>query len=486
MYTLAFKSMQIPGISHFVEGSTLPNNVLLLTGPVGVGKTMYCRQFLIDGLLKEEPCIYISSNLSEKQYKSLFADMQVELAQYSRFVNPYLIEGRDNEKLFLTLKEIDLIMAKFNCIDVAAPNAVAHSSGIPNTGVEGKRIRLIIDSLTHLFAVFGDGPVLSFVTELYFSLKKVEANAIFTLSTPAPNEYVTLSSILDGILEMKLEGDNVLIRSMRMLSIKGLHHNPSWVNFTIRNDGRLVFADRSTMHCYLCQKPILDTPTMHAGFPFHDYHVETYKKLAGVYGLNISEIGIASEVVDANFFYIDIVGLSNPLLSVIKQREKIEDLFGIIKSCEAFRSEDMKIHLPTGDGMVIGFLLNPQLPLELAIELHKKLRLYNENKDSPDERIGVRIGLSSGPVFAVNDIKNTQNFWGPGIILARRVMDIGDNWHILIAAVLAEKLIPLRPEFKKIIKCVGAYQIKHGQDLMLYSVYSNDFGNPETPLKRAQ
>ena len=136
--------------------------------------------------------------------------------------------------------------------------------------------------------------------------------------------------------------------------------------------------------------------------------------------------------------------------------------------------------------MVIGFLLNPQLPLELAIELHKKLRLYNENKDSPDERIGVRIGLSSGPVFAVNDIKNTQNFWGPGIILARRVMDIGDNWHILIAAVLAEKLIPLRPEFKKIIKCVGAYQIKHGQDLMLYSVYSNDFGNPETPLKRAQ
>jgi KaiC/GvpD/RAD55 family RecA-like ATPase len=485
MYTLAFDSMQIPGISHLVEGSNLPNSVLLLTGPVGVGKTMYCRQFFIDGLRKRDHCIYISSNLSENQYRSLVADTQIELLpEYSRFVNPYLIEGRDNERLLLTLEEIDRIMANFSRINVAATNG-AHSSEMPNTGVAGQGIRLIIDSLTHLFAVFGNGPVLSFVTELYFRLKKVEANAILTLSMPSPNEYVTLSSILDGILEMKLEGDSVLIRSMRILSIKGLHHNPSWVNFTIRNDGGLVFADRSTTHCYLCQKPILDTPTMHAGFPFHDYHVETYKKLSGVYGLNISEIGISSEVVDANFFYIDIVGLSNPLLSVIKQREKIENLFGIIKSCEAFRSEDMKIHLPTGDGMVIGFLLDPQLPLELAIELHRKLRSYNESKESPDERIGVRIGLSSGPVFAVNDIKNTQNFWGPGIILARRVMDIGDTWHILIAGVLAEKLIPLRPEFKKIIKCVGAYQIKHGQDLRLYSVYSNDFGNPDTPLKRA-
>ena len=29
--------MRIPGISHLVEGGTLPNSVLLLTGPVGAG-----------------------------------------------------------------------------------------------------------------------------------------------------------------------------------------------------------------------------------------------------------------------------------------------------------------------------------------------------------------------------------------------------------------------------------------------------------------
>lgn len=476
--------MRIPGISHLVEGGGLPNSVLLLIGPVGAGKTMYCRQFFIDGLDNGDHCIYISSTLSENQYKSLFASRK-DLPEHSVFINPYLIEGQDNEKLGLALEKINDITESIMTHGKTTTNGMNNSDAVSTNNDTNRAILLIIDSLTHLFAIFGESSVITFVTQLYFLLKKIEGQAIFTLTTPSTNEYVILSSILDGILEMKLEGDNVLTRNIRMLSIKGLHHNPSWIDFTISNDGSLIFADRSaSLHCYLCQKPILDVPIMHAGFPFHDYHVETYKKLAGVYGLNISEMGISSEVVDANFFYIDIVGLSNPLLSVTKQREKIENLFGIVKSCDAFKSDDMKIHLPTGDGMVIGFLLNPQLPLELGTQLHRKLRLYNRSKESPDDFIGVRIGLSSGPVFAVNDIKNNQNFWGPGIILARRVMEMGDNWHILIADVLAEKLIPLRGEYKKIIKSIGSYNIKHGQEIRLYSAYSNEFGNPEPPPKR--
>ncbi|HET7148266.1 MAG TPA: ATPase domain-containing protein [Candidatus Nitrosopolaris sp.] len=475
--------MQIPGVSHLVEGS-LPNSLLLLIGPVGSGKTMYCRQFFIDGLDKGDHCIYFSSTLSENQYKNLFAS-RIDLHENSVFINPYLIEGQESEKLGIALGKINAFIDKMMINRKITTNCVNTSNAVSTNNDTHRTIVLIIDSLTHLFAIFGEGPVINFVTQLYFLLKKIEGKAIFTLTTPSPNEYVTLSSILDGVLEMKLQGDNVLTRNIRMLSIKGLHNNPSWIDFTISNDGSLIFADRSaSLHCYLCQKPILDVPIMHAGFPFHDYHVETYKKLAGVYGLNISEIGISSEVVDANFFYIDIVGLSNPSLSVSKQREKIENLFGIIKSCDAFKSDDLKIHLPTGDGMVIGFLLNPQLPLELGTQLHRKLRLYNKSKESPDDFIGVRIGLSSGPVFAVNDIKNNQNFWGPGIILARRVMEMGNNWHILLADVLAEKLIPLRGEYRKIIKSIGSYSIKHGQEITLYSAYSNEFGNPDSPPKR--
>jgi class 3 adenylate cyclase len=65
------------------------------------------------------------------------------------------------------------------------------------------------------------------------------------------------------------------------------------------------------------------------------------------------------------------------------------------------------------------------------------MHVYNQQKYTSDS-LGVRIGLGSGPVFTVSDLNKVQNISGPGIILARRVMDAGDNGHILIAEKLAE------------------------------------------------
>ena len=189
------------------------------------------------------------------------------------------------------------------------------------------------------------------------------------------------------------------------------------------------------------------------------------------------------DVINANFFFIDIVGLSDPSLSVKKQMHKIEVLNDLIGSSSAFvKSKNKRVALPTGDGMVVGFLLNPELPLQLSIQLHHKLRDFNQDK-SADEKIGVRIGLSSGPVFILNDINNRKNLWGPGLVLARRVMDLGDNLHILVADKLAEELISLSDEYKDVIKPVSYYEIKHGQTIRVYSAHSGDFGNPNIPEK---
>jgi class 3 adenylate cyclase len=211
--------------------------------------------------------------------------------------------------------------------------------------------------------------------------------------------------------------------------------------------------------------------------------LEVYKRLVGIYGLNLSELGFSSEVMDANFFFVDIVGLSDPSFSVSSQRQKIEVLNNLIMSCNAYNGEEKKIILPTGDGMVIGFVLNPENPLKLGIQLHQKLRTYNRGKGDRD-KLKIRIGLSAGPVFSVNDIQNNQNFWGPGIIMARRVMDIGGEGHILLSEPLAKVLLSLKDEYSPIINPIGEYSIKHGQTLTLYSAYSNDFGNPKSPERR--
>ena len=138
--------------------------------------------------------------------------------------------------------------------------------------------------------------------------------------------------------------------------------------------------------------------------------------------------------------------------------------------------------LPRGDGMAIGFLQEPEHPLKLAIELHGKLARYNKGK-IPAETVLVRIGLHSGPVFIVSDILNNKNVWGPGILIARRIMDIGDDGHILLSARIAEDLREISDQYKKIIRPLYDYTTKHSQKLFLYSAYGNGFGNPKLPTK---
>jgi KaiC/GvpD/RAD55 family RecA-like ATPase/class 3 adenylate cyclase len=514
--------MQIPGQSNLITKETeIPDSLLLLCGPAGAGKSMYCKQFFVDCLMNGDYCIYISSSLTDRQYRSLFADVdESKLLQGSHFLNPYLqktLAGHSassslstsvsENKLSLTLEIIHDLIKKVrngeNDNDYERKQNKVDEHSLDNT----KKICIVLDSLTHLLAIFNQEDVLQFVNALSFLLKEVEATAIFVLTTsssPSPSSSSTtttittttndnftnrLGSIFDGILEMKFEDDKSgsLIRSIRLLSIRGIHHIPAWIIFKIDHNGKITFGSDqlSESTCVLCKAPILDTPVIYSELTFHSHHVDLYKKLLGVYGSNISEFGLPEGVISANFFFIDIVGLSDPSLSVRKQMEKIERLNNLINSCDAFKKiTEKKIILPTGDGMAIGFMLNPELPLQLSIQLHKELDKYNHSKKTSEEDIlGVRIGLATGPVFIVSDINNNQNIWGPGIILARRVMDLGDSGHILIADILAEQLIALKDEYRVMINPVGNYQIKHGQTVKMYSAYSQEFGNPDPPAK---
>jgi len=186
----------------------------------------------------------------------------------------------------------------------------------------------------------------------------------------------------------------------------------------------------------------------------------------------------------ASFFFVDIVGLSNPLLSTVTQASKIRVLNDSIAQCKTYENtpDDEKIVFPTGDGMWIAFLAGLEKPIKLAKEIHEKLQNYN-NEKSPNENIQIRIGCHSGDVFFVNDLNGNVNLWGSGIIMARRVMDAGDSEHILMTSTMAERLLELSDEYRKIIHPIHDFKIKHGEVLLIYSVYDDSFGNPNRPQK---
>ena len=188
------------------------------------------------------------------------------------------------------------------------------------------------------------------------------------------------------------------------------------------------------------------------------------------------------DLIYASFFFIDIVGLSNPILSTETQRMKIKVLNETIYSCKSFSDTPQEniLILPTGDGMLIAFQNGLDEPIKLAIEFHQKILKYNE-KVTNVEKIDTRIGCNIGYVFAVKDVYGKINLWGPGAILARRVMDLGTKGHILLSDEFAKDLIEISSEYEKIIHPIHNFGIKHGEDLLVYSVFGEGFGNSNTP-----
>ena len=461
---------------------------------------MYCRQFLLEGLLKGDKCIFISTDLSRRQFNLLFSSVETgNILDRMDFINPCDdISLPYNKERAISGKRLAnaILSALERSLEIRGTSEKDNNNN--NVGSTSKPVRLVIDSMTHTFLLLGERMLIEFVMDLTRVLKGLNVTALLALTASSVDQRTLsdLGSIVDGNIEMRLKEDSndMTIRSIRVRHLKGVYYDPKWTNFKISSNGTIIFrnADSSSLGtpaevtCALCAKPIIGTPFVESDFIFDSKEcMEMYHRLESAYGSKISDTGLPSVAFHASFFFIDIVGLSDPTLSVKRQVQKIQILNELIHSCDSFRkaSTGKKVILPTGDGTAIGFLSNPEIPLELSIQLHHKMRAYNQQKYN-EELIGVRIGLGSGPVFTVSDLNNVQNIWGPGIILARRVMDAGDNGHILIAEKLAEELISLKDEYRSVINLISnKYKLKHGQEIKLYSAYSNDFGNPRIPTK---
>lgn len=496
----------IPGI--YLPFQSIGSKILLLSGPSGVGKTMYCRQFLLEGLLKGDKCIFISTDLSKMQFKALFSNVEDKnILDRIEFINPCddislpynevrPVFGKRLANAILSTLKRSLEIESISETNTVSSNQKREEEDL--VGGTDKPVRLVIDSMTHTLLLIGERMLIEFVMDLTHILKGLNVTAILTLTTSSVDQRMvsSLSSIVDGIIEMRLKEDSndMVIRSIRVRHLKGVYYEPKWTSFKISSKGTIIFRDaqRSFLRtsaeitCALCAKPIIGTPLVKSDLMFDSKEcMEIYYRLENAYGSKISDTGLPSEAFHASFFYVDIVGLSDPTLSVKNQVQKIQVLNELIHSCDSFSktSAGKRIILPSGDGMAIGFLSSSEIPLELSIQLHHKIHAYNQQKYTSDS-LGVRIGLGSGPVFTVSDLNNVQNIWGPGIIIARRVMDAGDNGHILIAEKLAEELISLKDEYRRVINLISnRYRIKHGQEIKLYSAYSDDFGNPQIPAK---
>jgi hypothetical protein len=204
-------------------------------------------------------------------------------------------------------------------------------------------------------------------------------------------------------------------------------------------------------------------------------------------GKDIGDIGDINSFTKTFFwFFTDIVAGSNPTVPSKEQARKVVVLNELIARTETFQHRDVNstVILPTGDGMAIGFSDSPEYPLRLSIQLHKILTEYNKSRKRKDEKVLLRIGIDIGPVYIIKDLNGQDNVWGPGIILTRRVMDLAGDQNIFCSSRFAEDVRVLSPEYKEIMHPIGDYSIKHGEQLNIFNIYGEGFGEKTTPRKK--
>jgi TolB-like protein/class 3 adenylate cyclase len=177
----------------------------------------------------------------------------------------------------------------------------------------------------------------------------------------------------------------------------------------------------------------------------------------------------------AHVLFIDIVGYSK--LSINEQNAVVDELTQIVRATAQFQKAegaDRLIKIATGDGMVLVFYTSPEAPVRCAVELSRAL------KEHP--RLRLRMGIHSGPVSGVVDVTGRTNLTGAGLNMARRVMDCGDAGHILLSKHVAEDLSEFE-EWRPLLHDLGTCEVKHGMQVAIVNLWSDDVGNRQLPQK---
>ena len=172
----------IPGLDNLIEGGFIKGSTVLISGAAGTGKTIFCSQYIMEGLKNGETCMFIT--LEEKP-EDIIDDVKRFGWDFKKYIS--------SKKLFLDFQD------PFQITDITSPlldKIQAH-----------KVQRVAIDS-TAVFELYYKEPaeIRKQLFKLLTGLKSIGVTSIIT--TELPEEAKTLGKF--GVEEFIVDGVIVL------------------------------------------------------------------------------------------------------------------------------------------------------------------------------------------------------------------------------------------------------------------------------------
>lgn len=237
-----------PGASKIVQ-SQIGNGVWLLIGPTGVGKSVFAKQYIWEGLLEGIPSVYVIADEPP--------DLSVQSMESLGFnVKPFIERG-------------ELVIVDCYSPRVGLPPAskfYANPDNLSDVSIaieEARRnfpkMRCVMDSLT---SVVVNAPPASGQRLMQLTSSRIRQSGtgilLMEAGVPDPNFMNFFRYIFDGVFEMKTEESElrhegifkvfsptgvklgILQRFFRVFSLKGVKHSTAWFPYSITDKGIVV------------------------------------------------------------------------------------------------------------------------------------------------------------------------------------------------------------------------------------------------------
>jgi len=276
-----------PGSIQLVEGD-MPPSSLFLMGPSGIGKTVFSKQFIYNGLVTGEVGIYLATDESPERIQESMKRLGMNVDKYINNDNLRIIDcyswkigGKSCSKYCVS--NPDNLATVSMTIDKARRNL--------------RKTRFVMDSITGLMS-FCDHNLKFFSKFLQVIVAETRdsgSNAVFLASSEAHDKVFIsyMREIFDGTLEMKMEPNEnesgeEMRRLLRLFSLKGAKHKTQWVLFEISNKG-LSLRSEKELRCVMCSNRIDWEPYLEViegkQYSFDSPEcATTYKRLKALYG----------------------------------------------------------------------------------------------------------------------------------------------------------------------------------------------------------
>ena len=211
----------IPGLDKLIEGGFIKGSTILISGSAGAGKTIFCSQFLWEGLKRGENCLFITL---EETPEDIIEDVSVFGWDFRKYIN----EG----KLIIEFAD------PFELTDIISPLI----EKIKSYNIS----RVALDS-TSLLGLYFEKPseIRKQLYKLVKALKKTKATSLLTAEIPEGSHSISRFGVeefvVDGVIVLYSIGTGEgMYRSIQIKKMRRTNHSHDIHSIKITKNGIVI------------------------------------------------------------------------------------------------------------------------------------------------------------------------------------------------------------------------------------------------------